>query len=324
MGRPSWVALKRAVAYRRHQQLHAKLFSVTQLPNWLHWFLPINSVDSVSVYCSALSIFFTTMGCLSCLKWIVFVFNFIFWLAGVGVLSLAIWFLTRTAEVGGESHAFMTNLVSDMTGVYILLGTGGFMTVVGFLGCCGALRESQCLLASFFTVLLILFVGEIVAAVWLYQNPAEFRKLVEEKLLDGIRSKYDNDQVIRESFDLLQQKYKCCGVDGYQSWSKSEKNAKNVASGINYEVPKSCCSDPASNLCETTRNLGVVGLVGSSLSGVIYTEGCAPKVEKWLKDSDNTRYLIGVGIGVLVMELLGMIFSLVLCCAVRRVVQFKV
>ena len=77
--RPSWVALKRAVAYRRHQQLHAKLFSVTQLPNWLHWFLPINSVDSVSVYCSALSIFFTTMGCLSCLKWIVFVFNFIFW-----------------------------------------------------------------------------------------------------------------------------------------------------------------------------------------------------------------------------------------------------
>ena len=125
---------------------------------------------------------------------------------------------------------------------------------------------------QFFTVLLILFVGEIVAAVWLYQNPAEFRKLVEEKLLDGIRSKYDNDQVIRESFDLLQQKYKCCGVDGYQSWSKSEKNAKNVASGINYEVPKSCCSDPASNLCETTRNLGVVGLVGSSLSGVIYTE----------------------------------------------------
>merc|ERR1712137_1084775 len=145
-------------------------------------------------------------------------------------------------------------------------------------------------------------------------NPAEFRKLVEEKLSDLIRNKYDDDQVIRESFDLLQQKYKCCGVDGYHSWSKTENNAKKLAAGVNYEVPKSCCSDPGSNLCETTRNLGVGGLVVSSLSGTIYTEGCAPKVEKWLRDSDNTTYLIGIGIGILVMELLGMIFSLVLCC----------
>ena len=66
----------------------------------------------------------------------------------MGVLSLAIWFLTRTVEIDGESHAFMANLVSDMTGIYILLITGGLMTIVGFLGCCGALRESQCLLAA--------------------------------------------------------------------------------------------------------------------------------------------------------------------------------
>lgn len=32
--------------------------------------------------------------------------------------------------------------------VYILLGAGGLMMVVGFFGCFGAVRESQCLLAS--------------------------------------------------------------------------------------------------------------------------------------------------------------------------------
>ena len=121
-------------------------------------------------------------------------------------------------------------------------------------------------------MLLVLFVGEIVGALWLYQNPAEFRKLVEEKLSDLIRNKYEDDAVIRESFDLLQQKYKCCGVDGYHSWSKTAMNAKKLAAGVNYEVPLSCCSDPGSNLCETTRNLGVGGLVVSSLSGTIYTE----------------------------------------------------
>lgn len=32
--------------------------------------------------------------------------------------------------------------------VYILLGAGALMMVVGFFGCFGAVRESQCLLAS--------------------------------------------------------------------------------------------------------------------------------------------------------------------------------
>lgn len=240
------------------------------------------------------------------------------------MLSLAIWFLTRTPVIDGESTDFMTNLVSDSTGVYVLLATGGMMTIVGFLGCCGALRESQCLLATFFTVLLMLFVGEIVAGVWVYNNQAHFRKLIEEKLTDLIREEYDNDDVIRSSFDLLQQKYKCCGVDGYQSWSRTNKNKDKIGKGVNYEVPKSCCVDPNSNVCEITRNLGIGGLVASTLTGTIYTKGCAGAVENWLKESDRTSYLIGIGIGILVLELLGMIVSLILCCGIRRVVQFKV
>lgn len=34
------------------------------------------------------------------------------------------------------------------TGTYILLAAGALMTIIGFLGCCGALRESQCLLGT--------------------------------------------------------------------------------------------------------------------------------------------------------------------------------
>lgn len=33
-------------------------------------------------------------------------------------------------------------------GVYILIGAGGLVMLVGFFGCCGAVRESQCLLGS--------------------------------------------------------------------------------------------------------------------------------------------------------------------------------
>ena len=34
------------------------------------------------------------------------------------------------------------------SGVYILIGAGSLVMLVGFFGCCGAVRESQCLLGS--------------------------------------------------------------------------------------------------------------------------------------------------------------------------------
>lgn len=37
-------------------------------------------------------------------------------------------------------HAFIS------AGVYILIAAGALMMVVGFLGCCGAIKESPCML----------------------------------------------------------------------------------------------------------------------------------------------------------------------------------
>lgn len=42
----------------------------------------------------------------------------------------------------------MTLSFSVLPGVYILIGAGSLVMLVGFFGCCGAVRESQCLLGS--------------------------------------------------------------------------------------------------------------------------------------------------------------------------------
>lgn len=42
----------------------------------------------------------------------------------------------------------MSYFVPIRPGVYILIGAGGLVMLVGFFGCCGAVRESQCLLGS--------------------------------------------------------------------------------------------------------------------------------------------------------------------------------
>jgi len=51
--------------------------------------------------------------------------------------------LCLAAEV---SASLYTCLCFSSLGVYILIGAGALMMLVGFLGCCGALQESQCML----------------------------------------------------------------------------------------------------------------------------------------------------------------------------------
>uniref|UniRef100_A0A672RLA8 Tetraspanin 2 n=1 Tax=Sinocyclocheilus grahami TaxID=75366 RepID=A0A672RLA8_SINGR len=55
-------------------------------------------------------------------------------------------------------------------GVYILIAAGGLVMLVGFFGCCGAVRESQCLLGLFFTCLLVIFGAEVAAGVFGFLN----------------------------------------------------------------------------------------------------------------------------------------------------------
>lgn len=46
------------------------------------------------------------------------------------------------------SQALNGILGLSSTGLYVLVGAGALMMAVGFFGCCGAMRESQCVLGS--------------------------------------------------------------------------------------------------------------------------------------------------------------------------------
>ena len=65
------------------------------------------------------------------------------------------------AGVGGRAPVSCTGLGGSVftqalnslpglssTGLYVLVGAGALMMTVGFFGCCGAMRESQCVLGS--------------------------------------------------------------------------------------------------------------------------------------------------------------------------------
>ncbi|CAB1424347.1 unnamed protein product [Pleuronectes platessa] len=144
-------------------------------------------------------------GGMKCVKYLLFVFNFTFWLMGSFVLAVGLWlrFDPETVSLLNGDKAPDTFFI----GVYILIGAGSLVMLVGFFGCCGAVRESQCLLGSFFACLLIIFGAEVAAGVFGFLN--------KDKIIEDVQTFYsttyneDNNSTLIVSYQKI---LNCCGT----------------------------------------------------------------------------------------------------------------
>ncbi|KAG7477808.1 hypothetical protein MATL_G00073480 [Megalops atlanticus] len=199
-------------------------------------------------------------GGMKCVKYLLFIFNFIFWLVGSLVLAVGLWLrfdpvVVSLLNEGGPETFFL--------GVYILIGAGALMMLVGFFGCCGAVRESQCLLGSFFACLLIIFGAEVAAGVFGFLN--------KDKIIAEVK----------------------------QFYADSMQDSGNSTIASIYHNVLDCCQNQSS--CPTaTEN----------------SKSCAVAIEEFF---NSKLHIIGyAGIGIAGAMIIGMIFSMVLCCAIRN------
>jgi tetraspanin-18 len=185
--------------------------------------------------------------CGSCLaKYILCFFNFVVFLAGSAVLAVGIWLAVDKNSFIGLSKIVPSEHVQQFTqpavieqGSYLLIAVGAFMFIVSFLGYCGALRESQCLLTTYGILLLIILLVEItVGCLTVAYKPKaeeETRKLLKSTI-DKYYSTPENKDAVTLMWDHLQATLKCCGVNNYTdyqsatNWSTSGK-----------VIPESCC-----------------------------------------------------------------------------------
>ncbi|VDO84409.1 unnamed protein product, partial [Soboliphyme baturini] len=78
--------------------------------------------------------------------------------------------------------------------VYILVGVGALMSLLGFMGFCGAWRNSKCLLISFFALLVLVFVAELTCGILAYSHQEQVKQYIERSMYDTVLHHYHREK----------------------------------------------------------------------------------------------------------------------------------
>jgi len=243
--------------------------------------------------------------CCKFTKFLFIFFNILFFLIGAAALGVGIWaqvskefteqinsLLLDTLKLNQDTinHILEPETV-DNAAILIIVG-GAIVMVLGFLGCFGGLKESQCLLVTFFLSMFLILGVVVAGAILIIAFPQTIEANFKPQITKLFNAWTDNGNA-NQTIDFIQEGLKCCGVDGPEDYTKENKT-----------VPASCKE-------------------GASGSQSIYKIGCMEAFKDKINELLTSRPWIvgGVGIGVLAILVIGMILSCCLFCAVRKADQ---
>ncbi|XP_028908420.1 tetraspanin-16 isoform X3 [Ornithorhynchus anatinus] len=195
------------------------------------------------------------MGCFSFLKMMMFVFNGIIFLGGLALLSLGVWVKVDGGSFVKILGASAPQLIQLINMAHLCIALGSFLLFMGFLGCCGAVRESKSMLLLFFIAVLIIFIAEMTCAVVILAFSSLTDIFVERMKIWAVktlREDYGVQDDITSVWDTTMKELNCCGFNNYTDFNGSRYQEKKETS----EYPVSCCSGNApcqSNQIDLTK-----------------------------------------------------------------------
>ncbi|CAJ0608922.1 unnamed protein product [Cylicocyclus nassatus] len=220
-----------------------------------------------------------------CVKYIFWIINFLFFVLGAAIVGLALWLRFDNSILSRVISTIKldTNslpLESYYWLLYVVIGFGAVLLILGFLGCCGSACEVIVSLGLYFFFVLVLFIAEIVGIVLYFVNKNSIRDNLVTFWRNELVNKYQTSQTIRDALDSIQNQLHCCGASG--------------------------CSDYVQfgaypNSCQCYSNSAQIG--------------CATYI--WQMLESNLIYVIVVAAIILLVELFAMIFSCLLMSAVK-------
>ncbi|XP_037544762.1 tetraspanin 35 [Nematolebias whitei] len=243
------------------------------------------------------------MGCFAFLKVIMFAFNGIIFLAGAAVLGVGIWVKVDSGSVLnflGKIDGVPSQLSQVLNVGYLLIAIGALLVIIGFLGCCGAIRENKCMLLLFFIIVLLVFIAEVAGAVVILVFKPVADKLfmdVGKAAVGNIKTDYGKNPDITGLWSNTMDTLQCCGFYNFTDFENSPYYTSH-----NSSYPPQCCRTTNPPCNQTV-----------ALSQMI--NGCFPKIKKLI--DDNTVVIIGVALGIAALEICAMVVSMILYCRIK-------
>lgn len=226
-------------------------------------------------------------GGMKCVKYLIFLFNLLFWICGIALIGLGIYvqiYLNKSLAMKSASASGAP---------IVLIAVGVIIFFISFFGCCGAAKENYCMVTTFAVLLVLIFLIEIAAAIAGYV----FRNKVQDVYRDAFKdnmSKYNSSTSAKQDIDETQKAFKCCGANSSSDWNNYPPFA-----GTN-TVPDTCCK-------EITAGCG-------KNATAINTIGCIQSIDDWVKK--NVGIIAGVALGIAFFEILGIVFA---CCLMKGI-----
>uniref|UniRef100_A0AC11AUR8 Tetraspanin 8 n=1 Tax=Ovis aries TaxID=9940 RepID=A0AC11AUR8_SHEEP len=216
-------------------------------------------------------------------------------LCGAIILSVAI--SIRAGKIGQEIFTPGDANLSPFIAVNILIFVGAVIMILGFLGCCGAMKENQFMMILFFIGLLMILLLQVAAGILATARKSKAEQALNKTLLMNARllsSTNENERVFQKAFSELQEELKCCGlVNGASDW------------GSNFRHYYKTCECPReSDSC--------IKYSGKT----IYKQSCYASISHMF--SKHLFIVTALAFGLAAIEVLGLIFSIVLYCQMRK------
>jgi len=254
-------------------------------------------------------------------------------LAGALLLAFGIYLLVENNVSGSIKFlAEIDNLV-EMTeasdylikiAAYAMVAIGTFIFLIGFCGCCGAIKESKCLLGLYMFFLGVVMLCEIAVsciAIYFYTDAGrsasgwnDFLSTSELEYSSWVEENYTTDGNFRESVNQFQIQLQCCGWNGVEDYS-------NVTWDHVTGIVPSCCILTDDITDGSIRNLTYSQpmMLNSTACAqreakAIHTSACNTELDEWL--GANSVILIGSGLGIACLQILGLFFACCLCGAI--------
>lgn len=234
-------------------------------------------------------------GGMSCVKYLLFAFNLVFVIFGILLLYAG---FSTVAQIG-HYEELLKDAPNNAAIALIIVGFAIF--VLAFLGCCGAIKESSCMLTTFSSIILVILLIELIGAGLVFAFKSNLRAVAEKGIKDMI-VKYEpqnNDTAANRILDDIQSNLECCGAQNSMDWKQ------NSFFNQTDDFPYSCCHQKE----EKNENCKIS-------DKDFHKKGCVDAMDDEIRSSFGL--LGGIAIAVAIIQLIGVIFACSLSRTIKR------